>query len=171
MRACNRATHGPALFSLLSMRRAIDISPAGTWQITTALTTVSLVFNDRHRRRLRLTDDKSQDFLLDLSEPMRLKDGDGLVLEGGGIIAVRAAEEPVIDIKCNNTKEKARIAWHLGNRHTLVQVLTDGNLRIREDHVLEQMVKGLGASTHQLKAPFEPEGGAYENRHTHEHGH
>ena len=149
------------------MRRVIDISPAGFWAPDAAVATVSLAFNDRYRRRIRLTDDTGEDFLLDLAEPRQFGDGDGMVLEEGGILAVRAAPETVIDIMCRTTEEKARIAWHLGNRHTPMQVLDKGNLRILQDHVLEQMVQGLGASTRRLTAPFEPEGGAYENSQAH----
>jgi len=151
------------------MRRAVNISPAGTWSPESMVATVSLNFDERFRRRLRLKDDENNEFLLDLPKPNRLKDGDGLVLEGGGLIAVCAAPESIIEIKCSSDEDRSRIAWHLGNRHTPVQVLVGGNLRIQVDHVLEQMVIGLGASTLHLQAAFEPEGGAYENNSGHEH--
>ena len=73
------------------MRRAIEISPAGDWLLEAAVATVSLPFHNRYRRRIRLTDDTGEDFLLDLVEPSRFRDGDGLVLDDGGILAVRAA--------------------------------------------------------------------------------
>jgi urease accessory protein len=143
------------------MRRVTAIKPAGDWRLGDAAALVTLAFDDRHRRRIKLTDDTGDDFLLDLAEATRLEDGDGLVLDAGGIIAVRAAAEDVLDITCTGAAEAARIAWHIGNRHTPVQVLADGTLRIAYDHVLEAMIIGLGASCERRKAPFAPEPGAY----------
>ena len=160
----------PSVISYSKMRRAIEISPAGDWLLEAAVATVSLQFHNRYRRRIRLTDDTGEDFLLDLVEPSRFRNGDGLVLDDGGILAVRAAPEAVIDIICKTAEKKTQIAWHLGNRHTAVQILPGGNLRICQDHVLEKMVQGLGAATRRLTAPFEPEGGAYERSHTHNSG-
>lgn len=118
-------------------------------------------------------DDGGADFLLDLDEAARLEDGDGLVLDGGGVIEVAAAPERVIDISCASASEAARVAWHLGNRHTPVQILDRGGLRIRDDHVLMGMVKSLGAIAVRRTAPFQPEPGAYaaESGHGHGHGH
>lgn len=152
------------------MRRASDICPAGSWATDTALASVTLIFDDRHRRRMKMTDDHGEDFLLDLADTARLADGDGLKLDGGGILRVTAAAEDVVDIKCRSAAATAKIAWHLGNRHTPVQVLESGDLRIRHDHVLVEMVRGLGAETEQRQAPFEPEAGAYaEGGHSHDH--
>ena len=148
------------------MRRAVAISPVGNWSPESAVATVTLPFNDRHRRRIRLTDDTGNDFLLDLAETKRFSEGDGLVLENGEIIKVHAASEAVIDIFCKTPEKKTQIAWHLGNRHTAVEVLPRGNLRILQDHVLEQMLVNLGATIRHVTAPFEPEGGAYEHIHT-----
>lgn len=143
------------------MRRATQIIPADEASKSDAQQSVTLAFDDRHRRRIRLTDDGGEDFLLDLSEATRISDGDCLVIEGGGILRVRAAAEDVADIRCDCAKETARIAWHLGNRHTQIQVLDDGGLRIRYDHVLVEMAEGLGASVERKQAPFEPVAGAY----------
>ena len=143
------------------MRRATQIIPAGDWPESDATGSVTLAFDDRHRRRIRLTDDGGEDFLLDLAEATRIADGDGLAMEGGGILKVLAADAEVTDIGCDGLNETARIAWHLGNRHTPVQVLSNGELRIRHDHVLEEMAEGLGATVECKKAPFEPEAGAY----------
>ncbi|MFP6735062.1 MAG: urease accessory protein UreE, partial [Rhodospirillales bacterium] len=100
----------------------------------------------------------------------RLEDGDGLVLESGRSIAVRAAAEDVLDISSASAAETARIAWHIGNRHTPVQVLADGGLRIAYDHVLEAMISGLGGRCDRVQAPFAPEPGAYAD-HGHARGH
>lgn len=147
------------------MRRAIAHRPAGNWPATQAVANITLAFADRHRRRIQLTDDQGDPFLLDLERAVQLADGDGLALEGGGFIAVKAAEEPVLDIRCTGAGHAARIAWHIGNRHTPLQVLPGGRLRILDDHVLKTMLEGLGATVMAIRAPFQPESGAYANGH------
>lgn len=143
------------------MRRAVCHLPSGTWPSGQRVATVTLAFEDRHRRRVRLTDDAGEAFLLDLEEAALMDEGDGLQLEGNGVIAVRAADEPVLDIAAVTPAHLARLAWHIGNRHVAVQVLDDGRLRIRADHVLEEMLRGLGAELTARIAPFSPEPGAY----------
>lgn len=152
----------------MSLRRAIDVAAAGTWPAADAVATVTLDFDDRYRRRVRLVDDAGEAFLLDLDDATRLADGDGLKLEGGGIVAVRAADEQVLDIRCADPRDTARMAWHIGNRHLPTQVLADGTLRIRADHVIEAMLIRLGAEVEAKTASFNPEPGAYD---TDEHGH
>jgi urease accessory protein len=143
------------------MRRAINVIPAGNWPENNLTGCVTLVFDDRHRRRIQLTDDRGEDFLLDLSETTRINNGDGLAIDDGSFLKVLAADEDIIDISCDGPIEIARVAWHLGNRHTPVQVLSTGYLRIRYDHVLLEMAQGLGAAVRRKHAPFEPEAGAY----------
>jgi len=143
------------------MRRATQIIPASEAPESKAQRSVTLSFDDRYRRRVRLTDDSGDDFLLDLGEVARIADGDCLAIEGGGGIRVRAADEDVADIHCEAPDQTIRIAWHLGNRHILVQVLDNGRLRIRYDHVLVEMAEGLGASVTRKRRPFDPEAGAY----------
>jgi urease accessory protein len=154
------------------MRRSTTIAPAGSWPAEREVASVTLDFDRRHRRRFRLSDDAGEDFLLDLAHAAQLADGDGLVLADGGIVRVRAADEAVLDIVCGSAVENARLAWHIGNRHTPVQVLADGTLRIRDDHVLAAMIEGLGATVNRRSAPFDPEPGAYADvghGHTHDH--
>jgi urease accessory protein len=110
---------------------------------------------------MRMLDDEGEPFLLDLDQAVTLADGDGLGLEGGGIIRVRTADEAVIEARGATTAQVARLAWHLGNRHTPVQVLADGTLRLRDDPVLAAMLQGLGARILSRRAPFMPEPGAY----------
>ena len=143
------------------MRKAIERLEHGTWLASDAIGTVTLAFDDRHRRRIRLIDDAGEPFLLDLAEAEHLHDGDGLRLGEGGIIQVQSAIEAVLDIECMDATHTARIAWHIGNRHIPLQVLANGNLRIRADHVLAEMLRGLGARVAELKAAFSPEPGAY----------
>ena len=153
------------------MRRATTVCQAGTWPEAEALATVTLDYEDRHRRRIRLNDDDGAPFLLDLAEATRLGEGDGLSVADGGYIQVRAAAEPVADVRCRSLTETARVAWHIGNRHIPVQVLDDGTLRIRDDHVIVDMARRLGAEVELKTAPFNPEPGAYAPSKDHSHGH
>ncbi len=133
---------------------------------------ITLAFLDRHRRRIRLVADSGEPFLLDLARAQRLGDGDGLELDAGGYVWVRAAAERVLEITADTPTDLLRIAWHIGNRHLPVQAL-DGCLRIRDDHVIAAMVEGLGGTTRRLEAPFDPELGAYAGDAPahHHHGH
>lgn len=133
--------------------------------------TVTLSFEDRFRRRVRLLDDTGDAFMLDLAQATRLNDGDGLALDAGGVLLVRAAIEDVLEIAGTDASHVARLAWHIGNRHTPVEVLPDGRLRIQYDHVLEHMIEGLGGQVTRATAPFAPEAGAYDNSAGEAHGH
>ena len=144
--------------------RAASIVTGGT-----PTATVTLAFDDRHRRRLRLDADDCHPFLLDLAEARVLRDGDLLSVDDGRLILVRAAPEAVLDVHGPDALALARIAWHLGNRHTPTQILP-GALCIRADHVLLHLLTDhLGANVTPTTAPFDPEGGAYGNGHGHEH--
>jgi urease accessory protein len=150
------------------MRRAIAVHQRGAWPEEAALDTVTLAYVDRHRRRIRLVAGSGQAFLLDLPRAHHLVEGEGLELEGGGYIRVRAAVEPVIEIEAEDHAALLRIAWHLGNRHLPLQVAGD-RLRIRADHVVAEMVAGLGGRLTALHAPFDPEIGAYSIAGPHHH--
>lgn len=132
------------------------------------LDTVTLDHQARHRRRIRLTTDAGRALLLDLAETTRLADGDLLeVMDGGtaGVVAVRAAAEPLLEVTAADATGLARLAWHLGNRHTACEVgaRPDGSsaLWILPDPVLAGMLRGLGATVEAVTRPFTPEGGAY----------
>lgn len=129
---------------------------------------MTLDHDGRHRRRLRLATDAGTPFLLDLPEARRLRDGDGLLLEDGGVIRVVARPEPVLAIRAA-PHLLLRVAWHLGNRH-LPAALAADTILIRPDHVIEAMLRGLGATVEAVEAPFDPEPGAYAGPgHHHEH--
>jgi urease accessory protein len=147
------------------MQRILDIRPAGAWDAAHAVDRVVLDSGDRHRRRAVLTGERGMSLLLDRPQPVMLKNGDGLVLDSGRIVEVVGEPEPLIEIGARSPLALVRLAWHLGNRHTDVQIAGD-RLRIRRDHVLEEMVTGLGASVTPVEAPFDPEAGA-----PHQHGH
>lgn len=152
------------------MRRAEKYHYPGHWQGET-IATLTLPYADRHRRRIRLIDDKGESFLLNLAHATRFDDGGGLELSDGKFIRICAAVEAVTDIKCRSAVHTAQVAWHIGNRHAPVQVLEDGRLRILSDHVLAQMLVGLGTELDETEAPFAPEGGAYSGGDQHEHNH
>jgi urease accessory protein len=155
------------------MRRAIAVHTSGHWPESAASESATLSYLDRHRRRIRLVADSGAAFLLDLSEARHLADGDGLELEGGGFIRVRAAPEDVAEITAADAAALARIAWHLGNRHLPVEI-GGSLLRIRWDHVIVAMVEQLGGRVARHQAPFDPESGAYaagETHHHHDHAH
>lgn len=137
-----------------------------------AADTIVLDFDDRHRRRMAMTGTRGLEFLLDLENAVALRGGDALLLEDGRLIEVVAAAEPLLEIRGADPLHLVRVAWHLGNRHLPTQIMPKG-LRIRRDHVIEAMVKGLGARVIEIEAPFDPEGGAYaESSHAvHDHGH
>jgi len=148
---------------------AHTVAPAGTWDADPTDTGV-LDYEARFRRRIRLTGEGGTPVLLNLAEAQLLNDGDALVAETGEHIAVKAAEEALIDIHCHSPLELLQMAWHLGNRHLPTEI-KEGSLRIRYDKVILDMVHGLGAHTHLVTAPFTPEGGAYKKGGTAVHGH
>ena len=141
------------------MIRATEVRGAHRWSEPPA-DTVVLDFDDRHRRRMAMMGTRGLAFLLDLENAVALRGGDALVLDDGRLIEVVAAPEPLVEIRCKDPEHLVRVAWHLGNRHLPTQITARG-LRIRRDHVIEAMVKGLGARTIEIEAPFDPEGGAY----------
>jgi len=143
------------------MRRAIEVLdvPCGV-----PLDRVVLDHDERHRRRLTLQGENGLAFLLDLPEAVRLRGGQGLGLEGGGWIAVAAKPEPLLEVRAGRALDLLRLAWHLGNRHLPVQIEA-ARLLIRPDHVIAEMVRGLGGRVSEIAEPFDPEGGAYAQGH------
>ena len=133
---------------------------AGDWPTDKTVGTVSLDFDSRHRRRIRMSCDDGTNLLLDLEKATALLDGDGLATDDGSWIAVRAAPEELIEVTCKCAHELHRIAWHLGNRHCPAAIETD-RILIRRDHVIEGMLIGLGAQVRGVKQSFDPEKGAY----------
>lgn len=129
---------------------------------------VELDYDARHRRRIAMRTDSGREFLLDLPQAVALADGDGLALSDGTSVRVRAKPERVIDVRAASPEQLLRIAWHLGNRHLPTQILGE-TIRIRYDHVILDMLEGLGADTRTTEAPFHPEGGAYAGNSLHSH--
>jgi urease accessory protein len=128
---------------------------------------VLLDFEGRLLRRRRLVTESGGSLVVDLPETTSLEDGDALVLESGARVAVVAADEPLLEVTGPNLP---RLAWHIGNRHTPCRIEAD-RLFIRDDHVLADMLRQLGAEVVSLRAPFSPEGGAYGHGRTMGHDH
>jgi len=151
------------------MHRVTTITPAGHWNADTAIDRVTLDADDRTRRRIVLTGEKGTELLIDFESPVTLHDGDGLVLDDGRVVIVAGMPEPLAEIVASSPREFVRLAWHLGNRHTDVQIV-GSRIRIRRDHVLEDMLRGLGARVSLIEAPFEPHA-TVPHSHTHDHDH
>jgi urease accessory protein len=152
------------------MRHVGGIADAGTWDAGRAVDRVVLDADDRLRRRIVLTTEKGAELLLDFPQPMMLRDGDGLVLEDGSVVVVAGQAEALVDVSAKAPVDLVRLAWHIGNRHTDIQ-FTEAGFRIRRDHVLEDMLRGLGARVTPIEAPFDPEPAApHGHHHDHDHG-
>src|SRR6201984_854609 len=143
--------------------------PAGHWPKERATGSVTLDFDARPRRRIRLTTDQGEDVLIDLPKAIAMANGDGLQLDDGRWLKVQAAAELVVEIRHRDPRQLMRLAWHLGNRHMPTEIQNQV-LRIRPDHVIEDMLSGFGADLVKVQAPFPPEGGAYSG-HGHHHNH
>jgi urease accessory protein len=139
---------------------------AGQWPAEREVGTVTLDWDARHRRRFRLDTDQGEELLLDLPATLRLGQDDGLVVGDSGIVRIIAAEEDLLEIRAGEAG-LARLAYHLGNRHLLVEICPDC-LIIRADAVIEDMILVLGGEVQPLRRPFSPESGAYGGGHRHE---
>lgn len=123
-------------------------------------TTLTLPLESRIKSRLRATLDDGREAGLFLERGLTLKDGDLLASEDGTIVEIKAAEETVSQVTCTDNLLMARACYHLGNRHVALQI-NSNMLSYLHDHVLDDMLKGLGLEVNVLMAPFEPEPGAY----------
>jgi urease accessory protein len=130
---------------------------------------LKLPFELRQRSRLmtRLLSGEEVGLMLDRGTVLR--GGDCLRADDGRIVRVVAAEEALMEARCDDAMGLARCAYHLGNRHTPVQV-GDGWLRFAADDVLAGMARSVGATVTSVSAPFEPEAGAYAGGHHHHSG-
>lgn len=145
----------------MQFRRITLAARGADWPRAEKVGSVTLTYDDRHRRRMRLTTDQGEPALLDLGKPFPLAPGDGLMFEDGGWLEIRAATEDVLEVAASDPLHLARLAWHLGNRHVPTMMLADGRLRIRFDHVIETMLDRLGAGCARASETFQPESGAY----------
>ena len=163
------AADGPALRPFL-MLRAARLIRRDALMVGEIVDRIVLDHYDRNRRRMAMHGLGGIRFLLDLAEPSQLEDGDALVLDDGRLVVVEAASESLLEIRAGSDIALKRLIWHIGNRHIPAE-MTDEAVYIEDDHVLAEMVRGLGGSAEPVERPFRPEGGAYAGGHTHDHGH
>lgn len=130
----------------------------GEW--AEAADTITLDEGLRHRRRMAMVSDGGIAFLLDLPEATLLRDGDGILLDNGQVISVKAKPELLYAVRGRDAAHLVALAWQIGNRHLPAQIFTD-RLTIRRDPVIRDMLVGLGASVDEIEATFDPESGAY----------
>lgn len=164
------------------MKRVAKILPVGSWSSEQATDVFCADYEGRHRRRMVLPLQSGEKVLLELEHARLLQAGEGLCLEDGRIIKVEALPEELMEVRAQNLLHLVQLAWHLGNRHLPTAIESD-RILIRYDHVIADMVKGLGGHVHRVQAAFDPESGAYAARehahthhdhdhdHTHGHGH
>ncbi len=148
------------------MIRATSIVPRNAVDSDRIIDIITLDHGDRHRRRILLNADGGTAFLLDLDRADVLEDGDALRLDSGWLIEVKAATEKLIEVSTEDPLDLLTLAWHIGNRHVPAEISRKA-IYIAYDHVLLEMLHGLGARTEIVKRPFRPVRGAY---HQHEHG-
>ena len=142
--------------------RARSVLPAGTWDPVRETDRIEADYDDRHRRRVVLHTMTGRELLLDLADARHLRDGDGLAVEDDGVVRICAKPERLMEITAPERRHLLRLAWHLGNRH-LPTALAADHLHIREDHVIADMIRGLGGIVRPIDAAFDPETGAYDH--------
>lgn len=145
------------------MIRGCFIKRRGQWQ-SPAHDLIDLDYQDRCRRRLVMRARGGTQFLLDLERPAYMGDGDAIVLDDGRHIGVIAAPEAIAELRPGRGLSLAEIAYHIGNRHLETQIF-DNRICIRQDHVIEAMILGMGGSVRHLMTPFDPLRGAYDSAH------
>jgi len=151
------------------MQTASSITRKAAVKAERIIDSVSLDHEGRHRRRIVLKGEKGLEFLLDLDKATVLNDGDAVKLEDGSLVLIKAAPQTLLEVRAENPLRLLKTAWHIGNRHTPCEI-TAYALYLEDDHVLAEMIRGLGCSTSIVSRPFQPERGAYDD-HGHSHGH
>ena len=131
---------------------------------------IALDHTARHRRRIVFTTAGGLQFLLDLDHAQALRDGDGLVLEDGRLVVVKALAEPLLEVRARDARHLTALAWQIGNRHLEAQIESH-RILIRRDHVIADMLRGLGGELREIDEIFEPESGAYSHGHGNGHHH
>jgi urease accessory protein len=132
--------------------------------------TLRLAYDDRKKSRLRVWSEQRREVGIFLAWGTALREGDLLAANSGEVLVVRAAAEPLSEVRTRDWHLLTRAAYHLGNRHVALQI-EPGILRYQRDHVLDEMVQQLGLVVEAVEAPFEPEGGAYAGGVAHAHAH
>jgi urease accessory protein len=150
------------------MPRAIRVLGHGHRHEQPLVDTVILDYAQRSTQKTTVAGLKGGSIEIDLEAPARLHTDDLLLLDDGGVVEVVAAAESLIEARAPDLAALARLAWHLGDRHVPMQVLTN-RIRARRDSGIEALLTSLGAKVTAIEAPFEPEGGAYAPHGGHDH--
>jgi urease accessory protein len=138
---------------------------------TEAAATLTLPWTQRIKSRQRALLDNGEEAGLFLERGIILRGGDVLSSADGFTVQIQAARETLSTVHCDDPLQLARLCYHLGNRHVDLQISTN-QLCYPHDHVLDEMIRGLGFSPVMQQAPFEPESGAYgDGGHNHGHHH
>lgn len=153
------------MLKAIAVRRASQIGTSHEPVLGRAV----LQHDERHLRRRAIELEDGRKILVDLPETVVLADGDELLLEGSGVVAIAAAGEPLYAIRGRDPLHVTELAWHIGNRH-LAAAIEDDRILILRDHVIKAMLEGLGAEVEEIVAAFNPVRGAYSG-HGHSHGH
>jgi len=106
---------------------------------------------------------------LQLAKAAILEDGDALRLEDGRLVAVRAQEEALLEVRAENPARLLRLAWQLGGSHVPVEVGADA---LYAPASAAELVRGAGCSATPVTRAFKPEKDAHDHsRCGHDHGH
>jgi urease accessory protein len=151
---------------MIEIRSRFPLKPHAEYRVNVR-GRLELPFDMRQKSRLHATLTTGEEVAIVMPRGQVLRGGDWVVASDGRIIEVVAQREKILHVLCSTPRLLTRAAYHLGNRHVPVQV-GDGWLRIAADHVLGEMLMGLGATVMPTEAPFEPEAGAYGSHHRHE---
>ena len=148
--------------------RATKYIPASDAKGVETSGALSLSHDERHIRRKLLHFANGDMIMVDLKEPVHLKEGDVLEAENGEYFLIHAANEPLYSVKAATPLELTRLAWHLGNRHQTVEI-KENTILVSRDPVIRAMLEGLGATIEEIEAPFQPLHGAYHDHAGHHH--
>lgn len=149
--------------------RSTEILPSGAGGDRPPIDVVVLAHDQRHVRRKLLHMQHDDVVMLDLKAPVLLAHGDLLLTETGETIEVIAAEELLYEVTPRDSLHLVELAWHLGNRHLAAQI-EEARILILRDHVIRDMLTGLGAAVREISEPFHPLRGAYHGHGHHSHG-
>ncbi len=136
------------------------------FQFQTPVSTLALSFDIRQKSRFRATLDNGEDIGVDLPRTTVLRGGAYISTDDGEVLQILAAPQTVMQVTAQNSFELMRGAYHLGNRHVPLMLTADA-LYFEPDHVLADMLCGIGLSVSTTEHPFEPETGAYTHHHEH----
>jgi urease accessory protein len=166
MRTGRRTSAGSALFPFLVMLR-VERYAAPEVRDTPGIRRLSLPFEIRQKSRFRAILEDGSEVAIFLPRGSNLADGDVLEADDGTLIRIVAASEQVLYVTASSSHALTRAAYHLGNRHTPVE-LGNGFLKLENDSVIKEMLLRLGVQVQEAHLPFQPEAGAYGGGHRHD---